>query len=247
MSKVTLSKVLAIAEQETGYLEKKSNYNLDDKTGNAGYNNWTKYARDLANAGYYNNNKNGYAWCDVFVDWLFYKAADGDAEYAQKVICQTGPYGAGVGSSADYYKAQGRFHKKDPIVGDQIFFWNGSVRTHTGIVIKVDSERVYTKEGNTNPGDGTVVPNGGGVYNKSYKLGDSRIYGYGSPFYDEEECEVRYLKFEDLPDWAKPEVKELIDSGALKGVQNGEIDISEDMLRCMIVNMRFNKFLNEHT
>lgn len=41
------SKVIEIAETEVGYLEKKSNSQLDDKTANAGYNNYTKYGRDM--------------------------------------------------------------------------------------------------------------------------------------------------------------------------------------------------------
>ena len=64
----TAKQVVDIALGELGYHEKASNNNLDSKTGNSGGNNWTKYARDLANAGYYNGNKNGYEWCDVFVD-----------------------------------------------------------------------------------------------------------------------------------------------------------------------------------
>ena len=43
----TAKKLIAIAEAEVGYLEKASNSDLDSKTANAGYNNWTKYARDL--------------------------------------------------------------------------------------------------------------------------------------------------------------------------------------------------------
>ena len=64
----TMSKpadIVAIALAELGYHEKASNTALDDKAANSGGNNWTKYARDLAAAGYYNGNKNGYAWCDV--------------------------------------------------------------------------------------------------------------------------------------------------------------------------------------
>ena len=64
------SDIVTIALAEVGYWEKASNASLDDKTANAGAANWTKYARDLAAAGYYNGNKNGYAWCDVFVDWF---------------------------------------------------------------------------------------------------------------------------------------------------------------------------------
>ena len=43
----TVDKVLKIAESEVGYLEKKSNKDLDSKTSNAGYNNYTKYGRDM--------------------------------------------------------------------------------------------------------------------------------------------------------------------------------------------------------
>lgn len=57
----TASKLLEIARAELGYMEKASNSNLDDKTANAGSANWTKYARDLHAAGYYQANKNGYA------------------------------------------------------------------------------------------------------------------------------------------------------------------------------------------
>ena len=67
----TVSKLLAIAAAEIGYKEKETNAQLDDKTANAGDNNWTKYARDLQKAGYYQAGKNGYAWCVMFVDWCF--------------------------------------------------------------------------------------------------------------------------------------------------------------------------------
>ena len=53
----TASDVIKVAKAELGYYEKASNSNLDDKTANKGSNNWTKYARDLSNAGYYNGNK----------------------------------------------------------------------------------------------------------------------------------------------------------------------------------------------
>ena len=40
-------KVLEVAENELGYIEKATNSNLDSKTANAGSNNYTKYGRDL--------------------------------------------------------------------------------------------------------------------------------------------------------------------------------------------------------
>lgn len=172
--------VIDIALAEVGYLEKATNANLDSKTGNAGYNNYTKYARDLANAGYYNGNKNGYAWCDVFVDWCFFRAYGKAA--GQAAECQTGNLGAGCSYSAQYYKGQGRYDKT-PKVGDQIFFLDSSGDiNHTGLVYAVEGSTVYTVEGNTSGASG-VVANGGGVCKKSYSRGYSRIAGYGHPKY----------------------------------------------------------------
>lgn len=183
MSKTAeIQKLLAIALAEVGYLEKKTNSQLDDKTANAGYNNYTKYARDLANAGYYNGNKNGYAWCDVFVDWCFFKLYGKDK--GQEIECQTGDCGAGCYYSAQYYKAQNRF-STTPEIGDQIFFLDSAGDVgHTGLVYKVDSTTVYTVEGNTSSASG-VVANGGGVAKKSYARTYSKIYGYGHPKYPE--------------------------------------------------------------
>ena len=53
------SDVVNIALAEVGYREKASNAYLDDKTANAGADNSTKEARDLAAASYYKENKNG--------------------------------------------------------------------------------------------------------------------------------------------------------------------------------------------
>lgn len=182
-----VSKLLAVAAGEVGYLEKKTNKNLDSKTANAGYNNYTKYARDLDKLGYfYNGRKNGYAWCDVFVDWCFVTAFGPDE--AMKLLQQPKrSYGAGVGYSRNYYKKKKQFYKKNPQPGDQIFFYKANLVTlaHTGLVEKVDDTYVYTIEGNTRQSSG-VVANGGGVVRKKYKLTYSRICGYGRPNYDPE-------------------------------------------------------------
>lgn len=181
------SKVIAIAEAEVGYLEKKSNSQLDSKTANAGSGNYTKYARDLdAIPGFYNTKKQGFAWCDIFVDWCMVQAFG--AEAAKALLGQPDKScGAGCYFSANYYKQKGQFHTSNPKPGDQIFFWNSAKNdvAHTGLVYKVDSTKVYTIEGNTSGASG-VVANGGGVCKKSYSLSYSRIYGYGRPAYDAE-------------------------------------------------------------
>lgn len=176
------SRVIETALAEVGYLEKASNADLDSKTANAGKGNYTKYARDLdAVTGFYNGKKNGYAWCDIFVDWCFVKTFGVDT--AKKLLCQSGTLGAGCAFSMRYYKNSGQLYSK-PSAGDQIFFKKGDDITHTGLVYDVDDSYVYTVEGNTSGSKG-VVANGGCVCKKKYKLTYSRIAGYGRPAYDE--------------------------------------------------------------
>ena len=198
----TASKVVEIAKKEIGYLEKKTNSNLDDKIANVGNKNYTKYARDLFDAGYYNGNKNGYAWCDCFHDWVHYIASGKDAKLAQEVTCQSGPYGAGCGYSAEYYKKANRFYKVGPKFGDQIFFWNSKKTSiaHTGIVIKVSASTIYTIEGNTS-GTSGVIDNGGGVFQKQYSITYDRIYGYGRPNYDPEPIDTKIDTVEEVQQW----------------------------------------------
>ena len=214
------SKVLAVAKAEVGYLEKKSNSSLDSKTANAGYNNYTKYARDLDKLGYfYNGPKNGYPYCDVFVDWCFVQAYGVDA--ALDLLCQPKKsYGAGCEFSARYYKQKGQFHKKNPKAGDQIFFWNSKKTEagHTGLVRKVDSTYVYTYEGNTSGASG-VIANGGGVCSKKYKLNDARIYGYGRPNYDKEPSNAETPKKEEPKKSIKLEVTGLWDKATTTRLQ----------------------------
>lgn len=171
----TVEALLNIARNEIGYHEKASNSNLDSKTANSGSNNYTKYARDLNNAGYYNGNKNGYAWCDVFVDWCFLQLCNGNAKKAQEIICQTGELGAAVNYSANYYKNQNRYYTSNPQPGDQIFFKSGSSMVHTGIVESVTSSYVNTIEGNSSDQ----------VIRRSYNRSSTNIAGYGRPKYDD--------------------------------------------------------------
>ena len=180
MSKCYASAVLAIAAAEIGYHEKKSNSQLDNPTANAGSANYTKYARDFDEKypKWYNGKKNGFAWCDMFVDWCMLTAF-GYAD-ALRLLCQPErSAGAGCTYSLMYYEKQGRYHAKDPKPGDQIFFSTAHSKSnvsHTGLVEKVDGSKVYTIEGNTSDQ----------VARRSYYLSDNYIVGYGRPAYDAE-------------------------------------------------------------
>ena len=168
-----IQQLLDIARSQIGYLEKTSNNQLDDFTANAGANNWTKYARDLSDAGYYNGNKNGCAWCDVFCDWCFYILTNKNSVLAQQIQCQTGDCGAGCIFSAQYYRAQGCY-SNTPQPGDQIFFGTTGAEYHTGIVEQVSPTQVITIEGNTSEQ----------VARRTYSINDSSINGYGHPKYN---------------------------------------------------------------
>lgn len=177
MMERTAENLIKIAKEQLGYYEKASNSQLDDKTANIGSANYNKYARDLYKAGYYNGNKNGYAWCDVFVDWCFWTLCDHDKKEAEAMECQTGVYGAGCVYSAQYYKKAGRYSGV-PKLGDQIFFREFA---HTGIVVGVTKTKVTTVEGNTE----------NCVKSHTYNIDSSNIEGYGHPRYAEPKPEPK--------------------------------------------------------
>lgn len=194
-----INQLLQTAKAEINYAEKADNDQLDSKTANIGSGNWTKYARDMDEFCAYNSKKNGYPWCDVFVDWCFVQAFGFNT--AMKMLNQpVGGNGAGCSASAKYFLNCGRLYKSDPQMGDQIFFLNskGTI-CHTGIVIKVKNGRVYTIEGNTSSSSG-IVDNGGEVCEKSYPLSYNKIYGYGRPDWSlaEEDENMNAERFSEL-------------------------------------------------
>ena len=168
--------VLNVARGELGYHEKASNASLDDKTANAGSGNFTKYARDLDALGYfYNGPKQGFAYCDVGVDWCFVKAYG--VEAALELLCQP-KYSAGAGCyySAMYFKQRGQFFGQNtvPQPGDQIFFtYAAGEVSHTGIVEDVVGDMIRAIEFNTSDQ----------VARRAYQVGSAEIYGYGRPNY----------------------------------------------------------------
>ena len=172
----TVKRLIETALAEVGYPEKASNNNLDSMTENAGSANFTKYARDLFKAGYYNGNKQGQPWCDPLVDWCFWKTCDENKKKAEYIQCQSGNLGAGCGFSLKYYKAAGRLDM-NPQLGDQIFFKytnDSSTADHTGIVVGLTATTIRTVEGNS----------GNKVSLRTYSRSYYAIIGYGHPRYD---------------------------------------------------------------
>lgn len=159
-----------IAIGEIGYLEKKSNSQLNSKTANAGNNNYTKYG-----AWYDNGSLQAQPWCDMFVSWCGEQAG----------ISSIVGHFAYCPSHVNWFKNRNQWYARGaatPKTGWVIFFKNsGSTSAcHVGIVEKVASGYVHTIEGNTS-GASTLVSNGGGVCRKKYSLTSTYILGYGAP------------------------------------------------------------------
>ena len=147
-----IDKLIQIAKNEIGYLEKASNSQLDSKTANAGENNYTKYWRDIK------PDYQGQPWCAAFVSWCMMKAFGLDAA---KKLLKHWPY-VYCPTMADLFTLNA-----NPKIGDIVIFKRNGEFAHTGIVIKVSGDRFWTVEGNTSGGS-TIIANGGGVCQKSY-------------------------------------------------------------------------------
>lgn len=49
----------------------------------------------------------------------------------------------------------------------------------------------------------------------------------------------RYNKVEEMPKWAQEPIQALIDAGALQGDENGNLNLTEDMMRMLVINKRY--------
>lgn len=237
-----IAKLVNCAKNQVGYLEKRSNAQLDDKTANAGSNNWNRYARDIDNKypDFYNGKKNGYSWCDIFVDWCFIECFG--YENALKLLYQPEKSaGAGCKYSADYYRRNNAFFNH-PKVGDQVFFGDYGNEGHTGIVVAVSGNVITTVEGNTSGGYG-LDANGDGVYLKQYNFATTYIPGFGRPNWgvvcgktnsaDKEETTVSYpmLKQGATGDYVKKAQQLLIAKGYSCGAAGADGDFGEGTKR----------------
>ena len=264
-SMTAVERLIAAAKAQVGYIAKKSNAQLYNPTANTPglYN---KFARDLDALGdFYNGRKNGYDWCDVFVDWCFVTTFG--RELGQKLLCQPNKScGAGTGYSLNYYKAKGQFYTS-PKPGDQIFFGDAKSTWHTGIVEKVEGSYVYTIEGNCGKPSA--------VRTCKYPLTYGSIKGYGRPNWslvpteqptpapapapeptpapaaqtDKEDNMKYYKTLADVPASYQETIKKLMECGALKGrsdpdptrLDDNILDVSEDYCRIMTTLDRLGK------
>lgn len=237
-----------------------------------------KYFDDLWNSGYkfYNGRKQGNEWCDMTVDWAMCQAFG--PENARRVLYQPmESCGAGCAWSAAYFRANNAWTTV-PKTGDQVFFGPKGNESHTGLVEKVDDTRVYTIEGNTSDrlmrriyqkNDSKIAGYGRPNYQavaylfeedddmtekQTQAMIEKAFKAYTPPAPSKaqvlEALGDKWVEtFRYLPDWAKAEVMELIQLGALRGVKPVEdpedtvIQMTLSAIRCCIVSLRLAKAL----
>ena len=169
MVKTKLQKFLELGDyyaSNGGYLEKKTAEYLDDFKKNAGYNNYTRFARDVNSWG--QPGCQAQPWCAEYQFWKLVKILG-----ITKALQIMGGGFYNCKSITKHAKSNGTWHKS-PKVGALVIFRNGS---HVGNVQSFDGSKIYTNEGNTSSAAG-VVANGGATRNKSYAINDSAIDGY---------------------------------------------------------------------
>lgn len=246
-----IEKLISIADSEVGYLEKKTNANLNDKTANAGTANYTKYWRDIK------PEYQGQPWCGCFVTWCFVKAF---GKENTKRLLKHYPY-VYCPTMANLFKLNA-----DPKKGDIVIFYRNGTFAHTGIVTSVSGDYFTTIEGNTSGGN-TIIANGGSVCRKGYY--NSKLPGtkFCTPDYNLIESEDEFMSNEykelkqelanikaaidkinskmvynyidgNMLDWARPTIQKMLNKGLLQGDEKGRLGLTEEMLRIFVINDR---------
>ena len=138
-------KVLAVAKKWVGYLEKATDAYLEDKTKNAGYNNYTIFGK------WYGMNPA--AWCDIFVSYCAAKADEEATAVEGWVTDSKGKwyrYADGTWPSSSWVKLSGKWYYFDDTgylatnqwqwYKNNLYYLGSDGVMVTGKTLKIDSE-----------------------------------------------------------------------------------------------------------
>lgn len=201
---MTAEKVLAVARGELGEKESPANSNR------------TKYGKWFG--------LDGYAWCMMFVMWVFAQVG------ALKLLPKRT---ASCGDLMRAAKAAGCWVTKDYRPGDVVIydFPGGAATDHTGIIEKVTLTGVVAIEGNTSQAGSQS--NGGMVCRKTRPY--SQIVGVVRPNYQKEDKHMDNTPspaHKEGVEWAKK-------NGILTGDASGELNLTAPVTRQQLCTMLF--------
>ena len=204
MRGMTAEEVLAIARGELGEKESPANSNR------------TKYGKWFG--------LDGYAWCMMFVMWVFAQVG------ALKLLPKRT---ASCGDLMRAAKAAGCWVTKDYRPGDVVIydFPGGAATDHTGIIEKVTLTGVVAIEGNTSQAGSQS--NGGMVCRKTRPY--SQIVGVVRPNYQKED-----KRMDNTPSPVHKEGVEWAEkNGILTGDTHGNLNLSAPVTRQQLCTMLF--------
>ena len=180
------------------------------------------------------------AWCATFVSSVAIEAG------FEKIM----PTECSCPQMIALYKSLGRWVENDaytPKPGDIIMYdWqdsgsgdNQGTTDHVGIVVSVSDGRMKIIEGNINNAVGY----------RNIQVDSRYIRGYCVPDYAKVSDDVgvggldaMYQKIDNVPDWAMDTVKKLVNRGILRGDENGNLNLTSDMVRILVILDRAGSF-----
>lgn len=180
------------------------------------------------------------AWCATFVSAVALEAG------FEKIM----PTECSCPQMIALYKALGCWVENDaytPKPGDIIMYdWqdsgsgdNNGTPDHVGIVVYSSDSGMKIIEGNINNAVGY----------RSIPVNSRYIRGYCVPDYANvsddvvvEGCDTMYQKMDNVPDWAVDTVKKLVNRGILRGDENGNLNLTSDMVRILVILDRAGSF-----
>lgn len=114
--------------------------------------------------------------------------------------------------------------KKDDVIEEgQIIGIEGTSGNSTGVHLHLEVRKdPYKRDDHINVAEYL------GIENKKGKV----------KFLEKEVDNMRYQKLEEIPEWGKPTAEKMIKLELLKGDENGNLDLSRDMLRIFVIEDR---------
>ena len=217
-----LEKLIELAHQQIGLSEDPPNSNT------VKYNTW-----------YYGYKVAGqdYPWCMTFIQWVFRKAG-----ISLPMVT------ASCGKMMNSALAQGLWFTENFRPGDVViidFTGKKKITQHCGLVVSVDADSIITIEGNTSANIAGAQDNGGVVAKKrrdyNFIIGAARPKEFMNIAEEnEEEIEMKkYNTLAEIPDWGKPAVAWAQERKILLGDNNGNLDLSEDLIKALVFLYRY--------